>query len=168
MAEVRKEVSPEVELEGVDGPGKRGRGRPKGSKNFRPPMSSILSSVKGVEDAAVEGGVEQVDGNMAAKILTLLGAIVIERSMTADEETIPLAKKADLAMRMPPFLVSLREGALKQEVSKYPATQAAVQAEIAKRASNIARFRDMLKKDPSVVAADKVLSELAPVEPPNG
>lgn len=137
-----------VESEGAE---KRRMGRPP----KKPPLNSILRVLKGIEDLALETG--KFDPSLSRKLLAAYSAIVLERTLLADERDVPLGKKADVALRIGPIVAML--GELVDRAHKdYPKTEEALDAEITKRENTIGKL--LAKGDAPDV--QQVLDTLAP------
>lgn len=133
--------------------------RKPGRPRKRPPISSILSIVKGLLPTALEGG--QIDPGVARKYLADLAAITMEECLLSDE---PLTRRGDWALRMSPLLATLEAMAPKDKGAVYPKTERALDTEIMARFNKINKLIDG-PKEPEV---DAILDTLAPAaqEPP--
>lgn len=150
MPNTAPQAPPEVTLEGT-APRNLGGRPPK-----RPPMSSILRILRGVEDTARETG--DYDPSLARKLLAGYAVITLERALLADDRDIPLKMRADMALRVGPIVAMLDTLIDKNQEKKYPATESAVDKEIEAR---LGRFNKLLTKKVDI-PVEVMLDTLAP------
>ena len=136
--------------------------RKNGRPPKRPPMSSILRILKGIEDQVLEG--KSPDPSYSRKILADYAVINLERAFTADDGEIPLKLRADMALRIGPIIAMLETLIPKDAGKGMPKTESAVDGEIQNRLGALNR---LLAKQADI-PVETVLNTLAPAaqEPP--
>jgi hypothetical protein len=73
------------------------------------PINTVLRRIDALQRRLLEEGMDAFDPGFEAKRGALIGQLVYEAAMAADEKDIPLLRKADLVPRMVPFLNYLKE-----------------------------------------------------------
>lgn len=152
---IPKPTPPGVAEEGMV---RRQNGRPP----RRPPMSSILRILKGIEDQVMAGITP--DPGYSRKVLADFACITLERAFTADDDEIPLKLRADMALRIGPVVSMLETLIPKGAGSGMPKTEAALDNEIEGR---LGRLNKLLAKKADV-PVDVIMDTLAPAasQPP--
>jgi hypothetical protein len=138
---------------GVEEEGMAARGKPGRPRN-KPPIGSILNTLKGIEDQLRETG--EVDFPLARKLLAAYSAINLERALLAPDKEIPLKLKADWALRTGPVIAML-ETLVPRDKTAYPKTEEALDSEIVDRQK---RLLKLAGKGP--VDAETILATMAP------
>lgn len=143
-----------VEEEGMAVKPQRGRPRNK------PPVGSILNTLKGIEDTLRATG--EVDFSLARKLLGAYSAINLERALLASDKDIPLKLKADWSLRTGPVIAML-DTLIAKDKTDYPRTEEAMDTEIVARQK---RLMGLMKK--GTIGAETIISTLAPAasQPP--
>ena len=119
-------------------------------------MSSLLKVLKGIEDQAMEG--KSPDPSYSRKILADYACICLERAFLADDEEIPLLRRADMALRIGPVVAMLETLIPKDAGKGMPRTEEALDKEIG---GHFNRMKALVGYTPNA-SAQQVLDTLAP------
>jgi hypothetical protein len=139
----KRAVSEEVLEEGL---AKRGgftkrNGRPR--KQL--PLATLLRQLPSVEQQILDNPLGY-DPGTGDKQLSLLGRIVFERGLCADEQQIPLRSKVALAVQILQFIEGSKSTIWKKDETKHPRTEEALAAEIAARNKRLAALKPYMAK----------------------
>lgn len=126
------------------------------------PINTVLRRIDALQRRLLEEGMDAFDPGFEAKRGALMGQLVFEAAMAADEGDIPLLRKADLVPRMVPFFNYLKELAPK-DGAKFPHTEKMLDSEMAARNATMAKL--VGKQNPDIEAILDVLAPAA-AEPP--
>jgi hypothetical protein len=129
------------------------------------PLSTLLRKMPSVEQQIIADP-KGYDPGVGDKQLSLLGRIIFERGLCADDAEIPLRAKVGLAVQILQFIEGSKSTIWRKEDAKHPRTSEALDKEIHERNRKLERLRPYLAKrdatTPSESDVELVVEALRP------
>jgi hypothetical protein len=147
----------------IEGTVRRKAGRPKGVKNTKRPMVSLLRQLPSIEEQILKDptGYDPVVGD---KLLALAIRIQWERFLWS--EHIDVAKKASVGVQIAQHIEGSRSTLWVKDQTKFPLTVAELSKEQANREANIGRLLKYVKRTPAQPTAATVEEGLEIISKP--
>lgn len=121
-----------------------------------PGLKHLLAICPSTAKTVEKHGLDAFDPKLASKVISMLSAAVLEEGLAAGDLDVPLYKRVDWALKSAPLISQLKEEKAKEQPSKYPETEKAVQEEIASLGQRVANLLTSINKN-LPVAVDTAL-----------